>query len=170
MMSSNGNIFRVTGHLCGEFTALRWIPSTKHKGQWREALVSSLICAWINCWVNNREAGDLSRDRAHYDVIVKCCSHLLPATEWRIYSVIRIIIVSVACWVPSRYPKQCWLIVNWAIGNNICSDFIQNAKMFFAKYRLQNCSHFFYRCVINWKFSNYTRPRRFFSSTVDRLL
>ena len=27
--SSNENIFRVTGHLCGEFTGLRWIPSTK---------------------------------------------------------------------------------------------------------------------------------------------
>ena len=28
MTSSNGNIFRVTGHLCGEFTGLRWIPHT----------------------------------------------------------------------------------------------------------------------------------------------
>ena len=29
MKSSNGNIFRVTGHLCGEFTDHRWIPRTK---------------------------------------------------------------------------------------------------------------------------------------------
>ena len=29
MMSSNGDIFRVTGHLCGEFTGPRWIPHTK---------------------------------------------------------------------------------------------------------------------------------------------
>ena len=29
MTSSNGNIFRVTGHLCGEFTGHRWIPGTK---------------------------------------------------------------------------------------------------------------------------------------------
>ena len=28
------------------------------------------ICIWINDWVNNREAGDLRRYRAHYDVIV----------------------------------------------------------------------------------------------------
>ena len=28
------------------------------------------ICAWINVWVNNREAGDLRRHRSHYDVIV----------------------------------------------------------------------------------------------------
>ena len=30
----------------------------------------TLICARINSWVNNREAGDLRRHRAHYDVIL----------------------------------------------------------------------------------------------------
>ena len=30
----------------------------------------SLSCVWINGWVNNREAGDLRRYHAHYDVIV----------------------------------------------------------------------------------------------------
>ena len=30
----------------------------------------SLIYAWINNWVNNREAGDLRRQRGHYYVIV----------------------------------------------------------------------------------------------------
>ena len=41
-----------------------------HKGQWRGALMFSLICAWINDWVNNREASDLRRYRGHYDVNV----------------------------------------------------------------------------------------------------
>ena len=68
MTSSNGNIFRVTGPLCGEFTGHRWIPRTK-------ASDAELWCfLWsaprINGWVNNREAGDLRRQRAHYDVIV----------------------------------------------------------------------------------------------------
>ena len=44
--------------------------NSPHKGQWRGALMFSLICARINAWVNNREAGDLRRHRAHYDVIV----------------------------------------------------------------------------------------------------
>ena len=44
--------------------------NSPHKGQWRRALVFSLICVWINDWVNNREAGDLRCYRAHYDVIV----------------------------------------------------------------------------------------------------
>ena len=100
MTSWNGNIFRVTGHLCGEFTGPRWIPHTK--GQWRGALMFSMICVWIsgcinnreatallhddvikwkhfprywpfvriNGWVNNHEAGDLRCPRTHYDVIV----------------------------------------------------------------------------------------------------
>ena len=29
MTSSNGNIFRVTGHLCGKFTGPRWIPAQR---------------------------------------------------------------------------------------------------------------------------------------------
>ena len=44
--------------------------NSTHKGQWRRALMFSLICAWINSWLNNREAGDLRSHRAHYDVIV----------------------------------------------------------------------------------------------------
>ena len=44
--------------------------NSPHKGQWRGALMFSLICAWINGWVNNREAGDLRCHRAHYDVSV----------------------------------------------------------------------------------------------------
>ena len=46
--------------------------NSPHKGQWRRALMFSLICVWINDWVNNREAGDLRRHRGHYDVNVMC--------------------------------------------------------------------------------------------------
>ena len=46
----------------------RRIPCTK--SQWRRAFIFSLICAWINDWVNNREAGDLGGHHAHYDVSV----------------------------------------------------------------------------------------------------
>ena len=48
---------------------------------WRGALMFSLICAWINDGVNNGEAGDLRRRRAHFDVTaiiyryftISCC-------------------------------------------------------------------------------------------------
>ena len=66
MTSSNGNIFRVTGHLCG-------------------TLMFSLICACINGRVNNRRAGDLRRHRTHYDVIIvrndrRCYIHVYVCT------------------------------------------------------------------------------------------
>ena len=44
--------------------------NSPHKGQWRGAVIFSLICARLNGWVNNREAGDLRHHRAHYDVTV----------------------------------------------------------------------------------------------------
>ena len=84
MTSSNGNIFHVTGHLCGEFTSHRWIPCTK--GQWRGALMFSLICAWMNGWVNNGEAVYLRRHRAHYDVIVMLPRSALTPIKWTNFS------------------------------------------------------------------------------------
>ena len=41
--------------------------NSPHKGQWRGVLMFSLICVWINGWINNRGAGDLIRHRGHYD-------------------------------------------------------------------------------------------------------
>ena len=34
--------------------------NSRHKFQWRGALMFSLICAWINGWVNNDKAGETS--------------------------------------------------------------------------------------------------------------
>ena len=44
--------------------------NSPYKGQWRVALMFSLICAWISGWANNGEAGDLGRHGTHYDVTV----------------------------------------------------------------------------------------------------
>ena len=71
MTSSNGNIFHGTDPLWAKSTGDRWIP-LPHKSQWRGALMFCLIGAWTNNADNNRDAGDLRRHRAHYDVIVTC--------------------------------------------------------------------------------------------------
>ena len=52
--------------------------NSPHKGKWRGALMFSLICARTNGWVNHREAGDLRRHRAHYDVTV------IEDSTWRV--------------------------------------------------------------------------------------
>ena len=53
MISSNRNIFRITGSLYGEFPGHRWIPLTKANGG-----------------VNDGDASDWRRHRAHYGVTV----------------------------------------------------------------------------------------------------
>ena len=55
--------------------------NSPHKGQWRGALMFSLICTRIYGWVNNREAGDLRRYRALYDVIVMY-KHIEAEAKW----------------------------------------------------------------------------------------
>ena len=61
--------------------------NSPHKGQWRGALIFSLICVWINGWVNNGEAGDFRRYRAHYDVTIiskkpVCSVWFIQTKEW----------------------------------------------------------------------------------------
>ena len=63
--------------------------NSPHKGQWRGALMFSLICVWINGWINNHEAGDFRRYRAHYDVTVMsycycpaCRTYLIATRFW----------------------------------------------------------------------------------------
>ena len=72
MTSSNGNIFRATGPMCGEFTGHRWIPCTKSSDT--ELWFFFDLCL-NKAWVNNRETGDLRRHPDHYDIIVM--SHVL---------------------------------------------------------------------------------------------
>ena len=68
MTSSNGNFF--SRYWTFVSAIHRWPVNFPHKVQWRGALMFSLICVWINGWVNNRKAGDLRRYRAHYDITV----------------------------------------------------------------------------------------------------
>ena len=86
----------------------RWPVNYPHKGQWREALILSLICAGINGWVNNDKAGDLRRHRAHYDVTVM----------WQITVAINNVRELLACAYLTK-PSQ-WLQRSWRqpIGNH----------------------------------------------------
>ena len=100
-----------------------------HKGQLCGALMFSLICAWINSWINNHEVGDLRRHRAHYDVSVmrtRINDGLLPlATFQRRESMVSV--HSNVDWhtFASAHVKcvQCILLYMNALLNNM--DFLQ---------------------------------------------
>ena len=115
-----------------------------HKGQWRGALMFSLIWAWKNGWVNNRVTADLRRYRAHYDVIV-IDLWLQPMSK--VAEAAWCIKVSakffrswlVACPVPSRYLNQCWHIVNWNLRNNFqWIIFFSKYERFYTRKWIQN--------------------------------
>ena len=119
----NRNIFRVTGHLCGEFTGPRWLPripvNSPHKGQWRGALMFFLIWPRINGRVNNGEAGDLRRHRDHNDVTVMHQSNSWtiddPSSDFRYKSYCRFVIKGhsiTAFTSPCKILWQMWLNIS----------------------------------------------------------
>ena len=59
--------------------------NSPHKGQWRGALMFSIICVWINGWVNNRKAGDLRRYRPLWRHRNVHCQWLSPYLYTRTY-------------------------------------------------------------------------------------
>ena len=107
-----------------------------HKGQWRGSLMFSLICAWINAWINNREAGDLTRHHACNDT-----SHTQPKNTsgqkptymqecWSHVSVIqavydRVRIIDLASW-NSNYIS--WMHSNWLDRLDISTPIVDHCN------------------------------------------
>ena len=84
--------------------------NSPHKGQWCETLMFSLVCAWINGWVNDREAGNLRRHRGHDDVTVMIPTILVPChvdksqqLSWRLDTSRRNLLVA------ERHNEWQWL-------------------------------------------------------------
>ena len=87
-----------------------------HKGQWRGALMFSLICARTNRWINNREAGDLRRHQAHYDVSVMKTNAIEEVTLMTELRTVRSL-VSLVTLYPIKYAHVYVLfccVVSWA--------------------------------------------------------
>ena len=101
MTSSNENFLCYWTFVRG----IHWSPEdSPHKGQWRVSLMLYLICARTNGWANNRNAGDLRRHRAHYDVTVMTAAVTHKTILWSWGS------VKASC------PAKC-LNANWSSLN-----------------------------------------------------
>ena len=128
----------------------RWPVSSPHKGQWRAALIFSLICTRINGWMNNGEAGDLRRHRAHYDVVIMLlliCICMLEAisifhttvTTW--FNPLKVVILSV--WIISALVGSCNQnakyfsqenIINIIVSYNACHTVKTKCPRFRSRY------------------------------------
>ena len=95
--------------------------NSPHKGQWRGALMFSLICVWINGWINNRDAGDLRRHLAHYDVtVMKCQWKLLmqttQSTMWG-HPISLITINFNPTWISNYIHNKVWDEITYPLPN-----------------------------------------------------
>ena len=81
--------------------------NSPHKGQWCGALLFSLICTWINSWVNNGEADDLRPHRAHHDVAVMKVS-TVPADGQALLPV-----ASTSASTVMRKIRSCMHLTHW---------------------------------------------------------
>ena len=81
-----------------------WIPHTKASDA--EILMFSLICVWINGWVNNREADDLRRHHGHCDInVMLTIISLFPKVWWSLHWVMQ-------CLAPYRQKDIAWTNVD----------------------------------------------------------
>ena len=105
MTSSNGDIFRVAGPLWWESIDHRWLPFTK--AQQRGVLMFSLIRAWTNSWVNNRDADDFRRHCAPYDdtAMIWIIDHMNPLGTYNRTTTKQSKTISWAC-MPNG---MCWI-------------------------------------------------------------
>ena len=128
MTSSNGNIFRVTGPLCGEFTGPGELPTQRP--------VTRSFDVFFDLCLNNRlskqpwgwwfETPAWSLWRHRNDYFQGTCS--IRCSPW------------------SHYLSQLWFIGNWIIVNHSQWNLNQNTIIFIQKctwiYRLKIFNHF----------------------------
>ena len=113
------------------------LVDSPQKGQWRGALMCSLICAWPNGWANKQDAGDLRCHRIHYDVTVM--NHPNPLLCWmnfRKHQNIFALSINPQNWdgtggwnpflwkTRTHLSQQSWYIHHWAI-NSVEFDILQ---------------------------------------------
>ena len=108
--------------------------NSPRKGQWSGAFVFSLICSWINGWVNKRDASDLRLNRAHYDVSVMINASF-DLGELTIYVLQRYDFATALCddfteaEFPTRAPvwnrtlRWCWQNPTELLGSQ-CTDYL----------------------------------------------
>ena len=120
-----------------------------HKGQWRGALKFCLICAQINSWVNNCEAGDLRRHPTYCDVIVMVT---------RIYDQM----ASSAKRTSSRKLRYLFCqydlstLKRWSYhGSFVSESFLLTRTSYWTRFRISS-NHFYYNWTHTGAFMFYT--------------
>ena len=121
LTSSNGNIFCVTGPLCGEFTG-------EHKVQWPVVLMFSFICAWMN----SNEYGGCFSVVYYLKYLLIFFLHPVMAHQWKLS--IYIFWFEWYCWRGSSHVFiQAWQSVS--LLHTIYLLWVANSKTISEEYK-----------------------------------
>ena len=133
--------------------------NSPYKDKRRGALMFYMTCAWINAWINSREAGGLIRHRAHYDAIVMDPRHLSVHVVICITNIDFHPTVSLHHWIRTKedtlpfttLQSIGWLSFLWIVRVHwfqmphtslVFSFYFRQLIWFLAKYRyMTHCGH-----------------------------
>ena len=119
----------------------------------------SLICVWINGWVNNREAGDLRRHRDHYDVNVMRSCVVDKTSEMFVtsYSVTYCIYVAGKLGICFQYYCAVYDVCKYSD-----TFWLADRTRLFVQYTISLSS----LCKLIWRHWTYKMPVRYILSSV----
>ena len=120
MTSSNGNIFRVTGPLCGEFTGpsefLTQRPVRRSFGVFFDLRLNKRLSKQPWGWWFETLSWSLWR-QCNETPINSFPSNAAYMRQWTGLSLVRV--MACRCSAPSHYLNQCWFVVNRTSENKL---------------------------------------------------
>ena len=125
--------------------------NSPHKGQWRGALMFSLICACINGCVNNHGACDLRCPHTHYDVTVMSNENCQLQCIACIIIMLLYPMTNITHWGMNK--NGCHFandILKCIFGNEKYEFWLRFLKIIFLRVQLVICQHWF-RCWLGAK-------------------
>ena len=110
---------------------IRRSPVTSpHKGQWCGALMSSLICAWINGWVNTRVDGD----HRVIAIVTPSITFLFCVSRWWRQTLNTCLYVTVISQSEARVSTEHKIIMNidtmWSKISRDCTQRVRSKESF----------------------------------------
>ena len=92
---------------------INWSPvNSSHKGQWCGALMFSLICAWTNGWLSNRDTSDLRQFETPSCSLWRHCNVMLKEIDiCRLVCQKQVLMTWISNYIPQNAPGYNYLFM-----------------------------------------------------------
>ena len=133
--SSNGNIFRVTSPMCGEFTSSGEFPVTRG--------FDVFFHLRLNKWLSKQPRGwFLRRHRGHYDVNVMDCLCVVQGDRGRVYAILK-----GRSHALSYLTRDCWIIHHSPLPEYFSICYKNNLRNWNGNFPQWHSLFFHFKCL-----------------------